>query len=184
MLEFPPLVLHNDSRKGQPIFLRPFSSFWGVIARICVWNGGWRGDEETVRSKSCHLCLPPYTPMSTIDIFSIRPGRRRRIVYYRALSSSGPDSKKRTSSSVGAGDNDDANERSSSRSKEDVVVDVIPLQPQDRVEIDAAFFGGCKMIPRTTGVTGTDDFHMRFERKGDKNASLEALINAQRESIL
>ena len=61
---------------------------------------------------------------------------------------------------------------------------MIPLQPQDRVEIDAAFFGGCKMIPRTTGVTGTDDFHMRFERKGDKNASLEALINAQRESIL
>ena len=40
------------------------------------------------------------------------------------------------------------------------------------------------MIPLTTGVTGTEDFHVRFERTGDENASLEALINARRESIL
>ncbi len=61
---------------------------------------------------------------------------------------------------------------------------MIPLQPQDRVEIDAAFFDRCKMIPLTTGVTGTEDFHMRFEQTGDENVSLESLINAQRESIL
>ena len=61
---------------------------------------------------------------------------------------------------------------------------MILLQPQDRVEIGAAFFDGCKMIPLTTGVTGTEDFHMHFEQKGDENVSLEALINAQRESIL